>query len=319
MIPVAVLDPVDIQGATVSRVTLNNARQLLKMQVGPGAVVDVTRSNEVIPYIVAVKHPSAACTLPDTPHRWDERKVHVLTTCAGEDVRVKQLVRFFSKLEAKHVSEQTLKKLYRHGYTSIQHVLDATPEALTQIDGVQMRSATRIVSSVRGAVQRATIPEILAANGSLGYGIGKKRIVTLLNALPSLLDASETTAKDIQHIPGFSSTLAKQIVTNLPTARACLAQLAPYMGTSTIPERASPSAHASDLVGSVFVFSGFRDKLLEANIRDRGGTVASSVSSKTTALVVPDATSPKETTKWKKATSMGIPIRSRDDFSVLNK
>ena len=113
IIPVAIINPINLPGVTISRVTLSNAGLMVEKKIGPGAIVNVTRSKEVIPFIVDVvkECEETALKFPDMAYIWDDNMVHLnidLNDVSEEVVasmKIKMFASFFEKMNIKHVSQ----------------------------------------------------------------------------------------------------------------------------------------------------------------------------------------------------------------------
>jgi len=314
IIPVAILDPVDLPGVTISRVTLSNAGLMQERKIGPGAIVNVTRSKEVIPYIVDVIEECDELKWPDREmfdFVWDDNRVHLKVTDAGSDIiatmRIKMFSKFFAKMGIKHVSQATVKKMYDHGIDTLLKIIAAKQDDLVEIEGIQKKSAARIVTNIHNGLQEIKASELLGASGVFGFGVGRKRVIQLMTDIPDLLVADKEGLRErIMEVEGFSEIMASKVYNNIDIAVAFVDAISPYVSFQT-------DTRVSDvLVGKKFVFSGFRSKEMEQKIVDRGGKVTTSVSKKTSGLIVNSKNSGNS--KEKKASKLGVPIYSREEF-----
>ena len=312
IIPVAILDPVDFPGVTISRVTLSNAGLMKDKMIGPGALVNVTRSKDVIPFIVSVSKPCDEIKWPDMDYIWDENNVHIKVIDASDDVikkmRVKIFAKFFDNMNIKHISIQTVKKLYDNGFDTLLKILAMTEEDLVKIEGIKQKSASRIVKNIHNGLQGIKAPELLGSCGVFGFGIGRKRIIALMNDIPDILSAPKKGLKKrILEVDGFSEITAEKVINNIDYAIQFIDQITPYVSFEQ-------NTRISDkFVGQKFCFSGFRSKELEKSIEDRGGKTVTSVSSKTSAIIIMSRDG-KQSGKISKANSLGIPVYTKEEF-----
>jgi NAD-dependent DNA ligase len=181
-----------------------------------------------------------------------------------------------------------------------------------KVPGIQERSADRIHTNIHSGFKNVKLSLFLGASGIFGFGIGVKRIESLLLAIPDLLTVYKKKTKkqlvqDIMAVEGFSEITAENIVNNIKYANILLENTKKYM---TIKEDKRVS---NDMSGHKYVMTGFRDKALEDAINQRGGKISSSVSKNTTALIVKQR-GEKITGKLAKAQELGVEIVARDDF-----
>jgi NAD-dependent DNA ligase len=150
----------------------------------------------------------------------------------------------------------------------------------------------------------------MAASSLFGSGVGVKKLELLLEEIPNLLVIKKTDLMDkILSVKGFSEKTAKKIIDNLPSFTVFMTQIQTYI-TFKVEK-------IKDKINLRVVFTGFRNKGLEDEIKEKGGEVLSGVSGKTTHLVVKDKN--EKTTKIDKAKKLNIPILTEDEFVEILK
>ena len=208
----------------------------------------------------------------------------------------------------KHVSEATVKKLYNRGFDTLLKIIGANEKDLLTIDGIKEKSAERIVNNIRTGLKGVNVSELLGAASVFGFGVGRKRVIALMTDIPDLLTAEKKGLKKrILEVEGFSEIMAQKVYESVDNAVEFIDEISKFV-SFTEDTRVS-----DDLVGHKFVFSGFRSKELEKNISDRGGKIVSTVSKKTSGVVV-DSKEGKQSTKVTKAESLGIIIYTKEEF-----
>jgi DNA ligase (NAD+) len=308
--PVIIIEPVDTNGVTMSRVTANHAKYIVENSLGPGAVVKVTRSKEVIPFIVEVVKRAKEPQLPEVEYVWDKNNVNIGVKNEEEIMCVKLVSDFFSKLNIKHVSEATVSKMFENGLDSLIKIVCASKERLLEVPEFGEKSADRIYTNIRNGLKNVKLSTLLGASSVLGYGIGIKKIDTLLLSIPDILDLSknrEELIAMVNEVEGFSELTSVKIVDNLKYAKDFIEQMKDYIDIKR-EEKISDT-----LKGYKIVMSGFRDAKVTDEITKRGGKVVDSVSKNTSLLIVPERDG-KLTGKGEKAKEYGIEILCRDDF-----
>lgn len=312
IIPVAIIEPIELTGNTIKRVTVSNAGLMLQKGIGPGAVINVTRSKEVIPFIVGVLEECDDFKWPDVQCEWDENEVHLKVVDASPDVvaimRVKLFSKFFAKMGIKHVSKATVTKLYAHGFDTLLKIVAATEKDLVKIDGIQKKSAERIVTNIRDGLKGVKAPELIGACGVFGYGVGRKRVISLMTDIPDLLIAKKKGLKErVLAIEGFSDIMADKVVENIDYAVQFVDEIGKYVSF------VDDTRISDTLVGKKYVFSGFRSKEMEQKIDDRGGKTVTSVSKKTSGIIVASK-GVNPTCKVLNAIELGVPVYTKDEF-----
>lgn len=309
--PVAILEPVDVNGITISRATAHNAKYVEENNLGKGSVIKITRSKDVIPYIISVDV-STSSEMPTQKYYWDDNHVNIFLDEYDDKICVKLVANFFSQLGIKHVSEMTVEKLFRNGLDSLLKIVGASKSRLLQVPEFGEKSADRIWSNIRNGLKDVKKSVVLGSSGVLGYGIGVKKIDALLLYIPNLFEIYKGKSKKelvdmIKGVEGFSDKTALKVAENLKYGDILLQKLSKY-ATYKTEKRVS-----DNMKGEKFVFTGFRDKKLEEDVGERGGKIVSSVSKNTTALIVA-VKSGKLTGKLEKASNLGVPIYTKEEF-----
>jgi len=311
--PVVIVEPVEASGVTMTRATAHNAKFVEDNSLGPGAVIRITRSKEVIPYIVEVLVQAEEPQMPEIEYVWDKNHVNISAKKYDDTMCVKLIAGFFAKLGIKHVSEATVAKMFSNGLNNLIKIVSASKKRLLQVPEFQDKSAERIYTNIHNGLQNVKISTVLGASGVLGFGIGTKRMDALLLDLPDILTmykkkTHQQMREAIMNVEGFSYITADKIAGNLKYADLLIQKLGQY-ATFQQEVRVSDS-----LKGHKIVMTGFRDKKMEEHIAERGGKVVGSVSKNTTILVVAKKTG-KLTGKLEKASQLGIPIYEREEFT----
>ena len=296
--------PVTISGATLERASGHNARYIVNNNIGVGAVITIMRSGDVIPKIINIITPALQPDLPtDREYYWNENGVEFITSDAeDEEVMVGKLKHFFTTMGIKNVGPARLKILVEAGLHSLRDIMDASDETILQLPGLGKTFVTNLRTSLN-ELKSVPLSRVMDAS-SIFNGIGERRFEVILKAYPNLLEMTEV-ASHIKKLPGFN-ILADEIEEKLDDFIAWL-NLYPEIGF-TLPQ----AAKSDNLSGQTIVFSGFRDKDLEAQITDLGGKVTSTVTKQTTLLLVADVS--ENSTKVTKAKTYNIPIKLKSEF-----
>lgn len=340
--PVAIFEPVELEGTTVKRASLCNISECERLGIGgPGTKLSVIKANKIIPKVIRVTDSIGAFTVPGhcpVCHAIAEVVVSEASGtktlhCTNADCPAKQLrkfARFVSKegMNIDGISEQTLAKFINLGWVSEyadiyelrQHIRD-----LARMEGFGEKSASNIMQSIDKSQQVQAHRLLYALNIPLcGIDVCKR----LLSAYPleelvqmatkqsdDLFTAQAEPEEVFAHINGIGPEKSAQFVRwfrdnrNFARYQRLLTKL-----TVTNPD---VSATGDKCAGLTFVITGdvhhYKNRNeLKAYIESQGGKVASAVSGSTSFLINNDVTSTSG--KNKKAQQLGIPILSEDDF-----
>jgi len=317
--PIAKLaEPVVIDGVEIRQATLFNAAFVETHRVGPGSRVIVIRAGDVIPHILRVVTQTTASFPTAFEWAWNATHVDIIAT-APEERALTQLIHFFDKIDAVGVSEGVITKLYENGYTTVKAILGMTVTDFLKIEGFKEKLATKLTESIRLAMSKASSDPvtILVASNAFGRGFGKRRFDLIFSHIP---DMEKATVESLIAIPGIEEKTATAFLEGIPRYKTFVREnrLQAYLQMQMKPapvQEETKQLIPQTWAGKTVVFTGFRDAAMEAAIEARGGRVGSSLSGKTTYLVVGD----KPGSKADKAKELGIPILTRAEFEALIK
>jgi NAD-dependent DNA ligase len=224
---------------------------------------------------------------------WDAKKTHAI---AVEGSKESALLHALQTLGVDGVGPGLVSKMIEGGIKDMKALWQASEKTLAIIG--PGRAAT-VRSSLRSCRERASMSVLLVASNLLPRGVGAKKLQALFAIENDPAKWRMTSA------PGWTPATLAELLTALPAALDWIERSFPG---SAVEEKPMPTAQASKFV----VFTGVRDKELEAKILQNGWAIQDSVNSKTTVVVTDE--NPKESAKVKKARELGKEILRLSDF-----
>lgn len=314
--PIVKFAPVMLNGVTIKQTSGFNGSYIEKHCIGVGSKIIIIRSGDVIPHItkIVTKSTSGQPDMPTIPYIWTDTHVDVMIKKdeANDQMNVKQMDHFVSKMKITHVGEGTIKKMYAHGIDTIPKLLAVTKADLLQIDGIQEKGAEKIYKSIKNRVENTTCLELMIASNIFGKGFGERKLKLFVDAHPEILEAKLITT--LKPIDGVGAITGKQFLEHLPTFYAFLKDIG-YVckKAAKTPVAAAAALPPAAMVfnNMTVVFSGFRNADWEKHIAELGGKISSSLSKNTSLLVV---SNDKETSKTIKANELGLRIINKVNF-----
>jgi len=309
------IQPVQLGGVTITWASGFNAKFIVDKCIGPEAIIEITRSGDVIPYIVRVVKKAKQPDMPQISWSWNETKVDIQTDDYSDTSNVKKIANFFAELGIKHVGEKNVQKMYESGLDSLFKIISASENDFEKVPGFGKKLAERTFVNIHEGLKDLSVPLALGAYGVFGFGIGVKKLTTLFETFPDILDVSKTMKNEdiivrILQIEGFSDKSATKIVDNLEDAKQFIIDIKKF---ATFKEKSVETQIENKLQDMKIVLSGFRDKKLEESIVLRGGKVTTSVSKQTSLLVV-SSKSEEPSGKVAKALEIGVNVIDREEF-----
>ena len=309
--PILIFDPVTIGGVSIQKATGFNAAFIEKNVVGPGSRITIIRSGDVIPHVHKILSKSAS-EKPSFPKEyvWNDTHVDILIKDKALDsnVMVKRLVYFTKVLEMKGVGPGIVERLHSNGINTFKKFINVTVDDLLKMEGFQKKSAEKVVNEIQESVKKADCLTFMTASNLFGRSIAEKKLKLILEVFPEIPNGYKPTESELSKVSGIGEISAKQFLEGLPLFFEFMKELNKECKKVEVVEKVV----GKSLEGLVVVFTGVRDKELEALIEAKGGKVGSSVSSKTKILVAKDPSD--DSSKIKSAKELGIPVVTIDTF-----
>jgi len=311
--PIVIYEPINISGAILQRATAYNARFIISNNIGPGAIIRITRSGEVIPKVIEVLQGSPnGPKMPNISlgnYYWNDSHVELLLESSNKDVITNKLIHFLDRLDIKtNIGPKRIRILVDNNILSINDLLNLTPSFLENLPSFGHNISTDFINLLHSKTKNVKLSKLMDASG-IFENIGYRRFDTILQHFPYLLSMTPSSiSSNLKNIKGFN-ILADKISINIPIFLNWLSDHSRI--TYFIPDT---SLH-STLSNEIIVFSGFRDKNLESYINKLGGKVNTSVSSKTTLLLIKNLQSTNS--KYNQAITLNIKIMLKDDFTNI--
>ena len=328
--PVAVFEPVQLEGTTVSRASVHNLSILEALALGEGDRISVYKANMIIPQIAENLTRSGAAAPPDrcpvcggltkVVENGDVKALY----CTNPLCQAKQIgsyALFVSRdgLNVDGLSEATLEKLISagllHSVADIFRLKDHREE-IVSMEGLGDKSFEKLTAAIEKA-RDTTLPRLLYGLGIAGIGAANARVLAKAFSydLPRLMDAP---AEELTAVDGIGPVLAEGITSYFAEEehRKLLADLLGILrleAPEETPEKPSFAGKTFVITGALTAFANRKEA--QARIEAVGGKVAGSVSKNTDYLINNDPLS--GSSKNRKARELGIPILSEEDFLAM--
>ena len=328
--PVAVFDPVELEGTTVSRASVHNVSIVESLELGEGDTLMVYKANMIIPQISenltrsgTLKIPGICPVCGGATEIRQSVDVRVLY-CTNPECQAKKIKSFtlFVSRDAMNIdglSEMTLEKFiaagFIHSFADLFR-LETHKEAIVSMEGFGDKSYERLIQSTETA-RKTTLPRLLYALGIPGIGVANARM--LVKAFDQDLDRiRHASVEELCEVEGIGSVLAEGIAAYFSDGEK-MVQLDDLLQQVTI-EKEAGSDTEQVFAGQTFVITGsltqFENRSqLKTFLEERGGKVTGSVTKNTTCLINNDVNS--SSSKNKKAKELGIPIRPEAEIVAL--
>jgi DNA ligase (NAD+) len=327
--PVAIFDPVELEGTRVTRASVHNVSILRELKLGIGDTLSVYKANMIIPQIYENKTQSNSCTIPEHcpvcggKTELVQENGSCVLMCVNEDCfakKIKSLSHFVSRdaMNIDGLSDATLEKFINHGI--LHSVLDLFhleqhKDDLTVMDGFGEKSYQNLLAAVENA-KNVPIANVLYSLGIKGIGLSTAKLIS--NRYPLKLSEYQTLSEDeLVAVDGIGEVLAKSFVDFFKNSEN---QKIVEKLEELLQIQYPVLAQDQPLKGTTFVITGSLEHFANRNeckekIENLGGKVAGSVSSKTSYLVNNDIHS--NSSKNKKAKELSVPIITEEELLAM--
>ncbi len=318
--PRLLLQPIQLNGSSVSYVTAFNGKYVETNQLGPGSKVMVGLSGGVIPHIFKITH-STEAKMPSDNYVWSKNDVDIVL-CNPEDndqVQMKQMLRFFDTLEVDGLKAGTIKQLMSAGYNSVAKIIAMNESDFETVDGFGKKKSHKVYTSIQDKINTTSCIALMCASNTFGRGMGEKKLSFILKTYPNILTSTETIEEKkskVSMLKGMSEKTSDLFVDYIDNFMDFIKEAKLEYKLESIQQPTSIANTNHPLYGKHIVFSGFRDKDLMKKLTDIGVELTSSVSSNTF-LVIMNSNEP--TGKSIQANKLHVPIALVSDFIMKYK
>lgn len=325
--PVAIFEPVELEGTTVSRASVHNISIVKGLQLGIGDRITVYKANMIIPQIAENLTKSGSLEIPKVcpvcgqPTRISQINDVQSLYCDNPDCDAKKIKAFTllvsrDALNVDGLSESTLEKFLAKGFLhefADLFRLERFREEITQMEGFGEKSFQNLTESLERARQ-TTLPRLLYGLGIENVGVANAKMLCR-HFHYDLRALREATEEELAEIDGVGEVIARSIYAYFHEEKA-VEQLENLLGELEIEAEAAQEAEQT-LAGMSFVITGslnhFENRnAMKEEIEKRGGKVTGSVTGKTVCLINNDTAS--SSSKNKKAKELEVPILSEEAF-----
>ena len=330
--PVAIFEPIELEGTTVSRASVHNISIMEDLELGVGDTIEVYKANMIIPQIAQNLTRSGVkdipCVCPVCGGKTEVRKISNAKAlyCTNPNCQAKHMKSFAlfvsrDALNIEGLSEATLEKFISMGYikeyADIFH-LDRYQKEIQSMEGFGEKSYRNLMENIEKA-RKTTLPKVIYALGIANIGLANAKMICkeFQYDVDALLQAK---VEDLNAISGIGGVIAKAFVdyfedeVHVKQFQELLKEL------EIVKEEANVNQQI--FAGVNFVITGSVEHFANRNevkelIESLGGKVTGSVTSKTNYLINNDVSS--TSSKNKKANELGIPIISEETFLKMTK
>lgn len=328
--PVAIFEPVELEGTTVSRASVHNISVMEGLELGIGDTIEVYKANMIIPQIAENKTRSGMAELPKQcptcggateVRQIADAKALYCTNPECQAKKIKSFTLFVSRdaLNMEGLSEATLEKLIAkgliHEFADI-FKLKKYEDQIMEMEGFGEKSCQNLLESIEKA-RTTTLPRLIYGLGIQNIGAANAKMLAK-EYHHQLEELQKASAEELAAIDGIGDVIAGSIESYFKNPKN--QQILAHLLEELTLEQPEENTNAQIFEGMNFVITGSVEHFANRNavkavIEERGGKVTGSVTGKTNYLINNDTAS--NSSKNKKAKELGIPIISEETFMKM--
>ena len=325
--PVAIFEPVELEGTTVSRASVHNLSVMEGLELGIGDTIEVYKANMIIPQIAENKTRSGMVEIPKScptcggateVRQIADAKALYCTNPECQAKKIKSFTLFVSRdaMNMEGLSEATLEKFIAKGFIhefADLFKLERFAEEIKEMEGFGEKSCKNLLASADKA-RITTLPRLIYALGIQNIGVANAKMLAKQYRY-NIEDLQKASVEELSEIDGIGEVIAKSIAEYFAEAKN--QQIIANLLAEVTVEKPEENTDAQIFEGMNFVITGSVEHFANRNevkavIEAKGGKVTGSVTGKTNYLINNDTTS--NSSKNKKAKELNIPIISEEDF-----
>ncbi|GIX03423.1 MAG: hypothetical protein KatS3mg113_0429 [Planctomycetaceae bacterium] len=328
--PVALMEPVEIDGTTVTRASLHNRDEIRRLEVMIGDWVVVEKAGKIIPHVVRVEfhrrdgtqrpfHFPQRCPECHTPVEQDEGGVYIRCPNPACPAQLRESLRFFASraaMDIEGLGEKLIEQLTSQGlvrsYADIYRLQDKR-EALLKLERMGPKSVDNLLQAIEAARHRPLWRLLTALNIR---HVGQRTAQLLADHFGSLEAIASASEEQLAAVPEVGPVVAHSIYSFFhgPVGRRILEELSTvHLDLQTSDDRHADSQE-TPFTGKTIVVTGTLERFTREQIQELiyrlGGKPTSSVTSKTSFVIVGD----NPGSKLEKARALGIPVLTEEEF-----
>ena len=311
------IEPINLGGVRIEFATGFNGAFIDDNKIGVGALIELIRSGDVIPYIRKVIMPASSSKMPSVPYKWNDTHVDIMLEDieSNETVKEKVLTGFFRGIGVEGLSAGNIARIIEAGYDTVPEILNMDISDFLEVEGFKEKMATKLHDGIAEKVDAASLVTIMSASNIFGRGFSEKKLELIMDAYPTVLLTKESDAQKIAkitQIKGMAEKSAEAFVERIPDFIQFIKDAG--LIKKLAPEKKKEVDAGHPLFGKSIVMTGFRDADLQNILKEVGAKLGSSVSKNTFILLVKNSPEGEDTGKAAEARKLGIQIMTPEQF-----
>jgi NAD-dependent DNA ligase len=310
------IEPIHLGGVTIEFATGFNGAFIKDNKIGIGAIIELIRSGDVIPYIKEVTVPAEEAKMPSVPFKWNDTHVDVMLENIEDDptVKEKNITMFFRGIGVEGLSSGNISRLIKAGFSTVPEIIHMSEQDFLTVDGFKGKLSNKIYTGIKEKLKEASIIELMAASNIFGRGFSEKKMEIVITELPDILISDESDDEKISavaSVKGMANKSAEALVYKIADFKEFLSEcnLEDKLYETAVKKNID---QAHPLFNKSIVLTGTRDNAVIDFLKNVGAKQSSSVSKNTFLVIAKNKD--EDTGKAEEARKINVPIMSVEEF-----
>ena len=310
------IEPIHLGGVTIEFATGFNGAFIKDNKIGIGAIIELIRSGDVIPYIKEVTVPAEEAKMPSVPFKWNDTHVDVMLENIADDpiVKEKNITMFFRGIGVEGLSSGNITRLIKAGFSTVPEIIHMSEQDFLTVEGFKGKLSNKIYTGIKEKLKEASIIELMAASNIFGRGFSEKKMEIVITELPDILISDESDDEKISavaSVKGMANKSAEALVYKIADFKEFLSEcdLEDKLYETAVKKNVDQSHHLFD---KSIVLTGTRDNTVIDFLKSVGAKQSSSVSKNTFLVIAKNKD--EDTGKAEEARKINVPIMSVEEF-----
>ena len=310
------IEPIHLGGVTIEFATGFNGAFIKDNKIGIGAIIELIRSGDVIPYIKEVTVPAEEAKMPSVPFKWNDTHVDVMLENIADDptVKEKNITMFFRGIGVEGLSSGNISRLIKAGFSTVPEIINMSEQDFLTVEGFKGKLSNKIYTGIKEKLKEASIIELMAASNIFGRGFSEKKMEIVITELPDILISDESDDEKISavaSVKGMANKSAEALVYKIADFKEFLSEcdLEDKLYETAVKKNIDQS---HPLFDKSIVLTGTRDTAVIDFLKNVGAKQSSSVSKNTFLVIAKNKD--EDTGKAEEARKINVPIMSVEEF-----
>ena len=310
------IEPIHLGGVTIEFATGFNGAFIKDNKIGIGAIIELIRSGDVIPYIKEVTVPAEEAKMPSVPFKWNDTHVDVMLENIADDptVKEKNITMFFRGIGVEGLSSGNISRLIKAGFSTVPEIINMSEQDFLTVEGFKGKLSNKIYTGIKEKLKEASIIELMAASNIFGRGFSEKKMEIVITELPNILISDESDDEKISavaSVKGMANKSAEALVYKIADFKEFLSKcdLEDKLYETVVKQNVD---QAHPLFDKSIVLTGTRDNTVIDFLKSVGAKQSSSVSKNTFLVIAKNKD--EDTGKAEEARKINVPIMSVEEF-----